>query len=117
MCSTSLALDFDSAWPLLERAVQMGDGIEREEVRQALHTGEFSFFSRENSAAIVAADGNTLRIGLAGGDIHELLEIETEIEIYAKTEGFDRLEIMGRPGWEKVLEGYEKVAVLLRKEL
>ena len=117
MSSISPGLDFDSAWPLLERAVQMGDGIQKEEVRQALHTGEFSFFSRENSAAIVAADGDTLRIGLAGGDIYELLEIETEIEIYARSEGFERLEIMGRPGWERVLEGYEKVAVLLRKEL
>tara|TARA_R100000315_G_scaffold48802_1_gene23110 strand:- start:577 stop:864 length:288 start_codon:yes stop_codon:yes gene_type:complete len=95
----------------------MGDGIQKEEVRQALHSGEFSFFSRENSAAIVAADGDTLRIGLAGGDIYELLEIETEIEIYARAEGFERLEIMGRPGWERVLEGYEKVAVLMRKEL
>ena len=91
----------------------MGDGIQKEEVRQALHTGEFSFFSRENSAAIVAADGDTLRIGLAGGDIYELLEFE----IYARAEGFERLEIMGRPGWERVLEGYEKVAVLMRKEL
>ena len=95
----------------------MGDGIQKEEVRQALHSGEFSFFSRGNSAAIAAADGNTLRIGLAGGDIYELLEIESEIEIYAKAEGFERLEIMGRPGWERVLEGYEKVAVLMRKEL
>jgi pyruvate/2-oxoacid:ferredoxin oxidoreductase beta subunit len=110
-------LDFDSAWPLLERAVQMGDGISKAEVRDAIKEGKFSFFSRKKSAAITAADGATLRIGLAGGDIDELLDIEEEITVYAMNNGFKQVEIMGRPGWERTLDGYEKVAILLRKEL
>ena len=27
------------------------------------------------------------------------------------------IEIIGRPGWEKALEGYDKIAVILRKEV
>tara|TARA_R100000808_G_scaffold24123_1_gene54797 strand:+ start:1628 stop:1915 length:288 start_codon:yes stop_codon:yes gene_type:complete len=95
----------------------MGDGISKEEVRDAIKVGEFSFFSREKSAAVTAADGTTLRIGLAGGDIEELLDIEEEITVYAMNNGFERVEIMGRPGWERALDGYERVAILLRKEL
>ena len=30
---------------------------------------------------------------------------------------FDSVEIIGRPGWERVLQGYRRTAVLLRKEL
>ena len=116
-CNLHKALDFDSSWPLLEEAVQMGDGISKAEVRDAIKTGEFSFFSREKSAAVTAADGSTLRIGLAGGDIEELMDIEEEITVYAANNGFKRVEIMGRPGWERTLDGYEKIAILLRKEL
>lgn len=42
-CNLHKALDFDSSWPLLEEAVQMGDGISKAEVRDAIKTGEFSF--------------------------------------------------------------------------
>ena len=76
MFNIKVALDFDSAWPLLNEAVQMGDGIKYSEVSEGLKTGHFSFFSREHSAAITASDGETLRIGLAGGDLNELFEIQ-----------------------------------------
>ena len=46
-----------------------------------------------------------------------MFEIEKEITNYAITNGYKRVEIMGRPGWEKALKGYDKVAVLLRREL
>ena len=32
-------------------------------------------------------------------------------------EGYKTIEIIGRPGWEKVLQGYDRVAVMLRKEV
>ena len=117
MFNIKVALDLDNAWPLLEEAAQMGDGIKYAEVKEALNNGEFAFFSREHSAAITASDGDTLRIGLAGGDLNELFEIEKEITNYAIVNGYKRVELMGRPGWEKALKGYDKVAVLLRREL
>ena len=112
-----MALDFDEAWPLLQEAAQMGDGVKYDEVKEGLKTGEFAFFSKERSAAITASAGKTLRIGLAGGDLNELCEIEKEIVHGAIEKGYEKVEIMGRPGWEKVLTGYEKVAVLLRRKL
>ena len=51
------------------------------------------------------------------GEIKELLTIEKEINQYALKEGFTTLEIIGRAGWEKVLHGYERVAVMLRKDV
>ena len=72
-------LSFEQAWPKLDLAASIGDEITKEEAEQGLRDGVFSFFSRENSAAIVASYGDTLRIGVAGGDLDELQDIEEEI--------------------------------------
>jgi len=37
--------------------------------------------------------------------------------VYAKEHGFTNVEIIGRPGWERVLKGYDRAAVLLRKQI
>ena len=39
------------------------------------------------------------------------------IEKYAKKRNYKYIDILGRKGWEKVLNGYNKKAVLLRKEV
>ena len=117
MFNIKMALEFDEAWPLLNSAAQTGDGIKYEEVKKGLETGEFMFFSRDNSAAVTASAGDTLKIGLAGGKLKELLDIEKEITQYAIINGYKHLEILGRPGWEKSLKQYKKVAVLLRRTL
>jgi hypothetical protein len=82
-----------------------------------LRNGVFSFFSRKNSAAIVASYGDTLRIGIAGGDLDELQDIEEEICEYALQGGYIYIDIIGRVGWERVLPDYERVAVVLRKQV
>lgn len=110
-------LDFDSAWPLLEEAAVLGEGIEKEEVREALREGSATFFSHGTSAAVAFDFWPVLRIGLAGGDLCELIQVEAEIWCYAKAHGYEFLDILGRPGWERALDGYEKKAVLLRKEI
>lgn len=111
-----MILSFEEAWPKLNEAAGIGDEITKEEAILGLRDGTFSFFSREKSAALVAAYGDALRIGIAGGDLDELKEIETEVHEYARQMGFKYIDIIGRPGWERVLPGYNRVAVLLRKE-
>ncbi len=110
-------LSFDEAWPRLNKAAGIGDEITKEEAEDGLRDGTFSFFSRDNSAALVAAYGGALRIGIAGGDLGELLEIEKEMLEYAKQNHFSYVDIIGRPGWERVLPNYDRVAVLLRKQV
>lgn len=109
-------MEFDKVWALLEPAAELGD-ISQSEVIDGLSRGEYILFGNETSAALAAPMGNTLRIGLAGGDLEELQQVEIEIDLYARRIGFERIEIVGRDGWLKTLPGYKKAAVVLRKEL
>ena len=43
--------------------------------------------------------------------------ITEKVEKYAKNRQYDNIEIVGRAGWEKVLNGYKKEKVILRKEI
>lgn len=110
-------LSFDQAWPKLDEAAGIGDQITKDEALEGLRNGSFSFFSRENSAALVASCGEVLRIGIAGGDLDELQDIEEEIHEYAIQGGYSYIDIIGRSGWERVLPDYDKVAVILRKQI
>jgi hypothetical protein len=39
------------------------------------------------------------------------------IATWARAQGCAALELQGRPGWERLLEGWEKTHVLLRKRI
>ena len=58
-----------------------------------------------------------MRIGVGGGKLSTIQELTKKIEKYAKKRNYKYIDILGRKGWERVLEGYNKKAVLLRKEL
>lgn len=68
------------------------------------------------AAAAVTEQTRDLHIWLAGGDLRELLAMEQDCARWAKANGFDRLTIEGRKGWERVLSGY-RARRLLVKEL
>jgi hypothetical protein len=46
-----------------------------------------------------------------------LKSLEKKIIKYAKEKKYKCVDILGRIGWEKELEGYKRKAVLLRKEI
>lgn len=57
-------------------------------------------------------------IALCGGrDMDEWITAYPEIERYAREEGCSAMRIIGRPGWERVLPGYRRAAVILTKDL
>jgi hypothetical protein len=107
----------DHVWDLLAPATVAFENVSRNEVESGIANGDFQLFISEHSAAVTCAFGKSLRIGLAGGDLDELLDIEKDICDYARSHDFDSIEIIGRPGWERVLQGYRRTAVLMRKEL
>ena len=90
----------DEMWDILAPSTEPYEDISREDVESGLLSGEFILFKTPNSVAVTCAYGKSLRIGLAGG-----------------TNGFTSVEIIGRPGWERMLDGYRRTAVLMRKEL
>ena len=107
----------DHLWKILEPACKIGDNASREEIERGLSMGMFKMFKTKNSVAITADHRGTLRVGLAGGNIKELINIEKDIIKYAKEKKYKCVDILGRIGWEKSLKGYKKKAVLLRKEI
>lgn len=109
-------MDFNQAWGLLSKASRIGDGLSKEEALAGIYAGEFHLWTGRQSAALSAEEGKTIRIGLAGGELAELKEIEKQICEYAKCNGFTNVEIVGRPGWEREL-GYDRVAVVMRKNI
>ena len=47
----------------------------------------------------------------------DVKDIVVDIEEFAKKRHFNAVDILGREGWHRVLPGFKKKAVLLRKEI
>ena len=107
----------DRIWDIIEPATARFEGVSRVDIERGLMAGDYEIFERGSSVAVTAHFGSSIRIGLAGGHIDELLEIERDIYDHAVAHGYENVEIIGRPGWERQLPGYERVAVILRKEV
>lgn len=116
--SESLPLaELEFAWPLLKEAAAVGDNVTKEDVLEGLKDSSFTLIIRDNSAALVSHCGHFLRVGLASGIMEEMTSIEQEATDIANIFKYEYIEIVGRPGWERVFPDYKRVAVVLRKEL
>jgi len=107
----------DKIWKVLEPAIESTHEVTREQLEQMIQSGEYQLFAKDNSAIITAHQGEILRIGVGGGRLGNIKEITKRIEKYAKKRKYKYIDILGRKGWERALDGYNKKAVLLRKEL
>jgi hypothetical protein len=107
----------DKIWKLLEPATKLAENLSRDELEKNLYTGYYKLFTYKDSACVVAETKDSIRIGLGGGKLNEIKKIVDKIEKFAKEKKINYIEILGRTGWEKTLEGYNRKAVLLRKEL
>lgn len=97
------------------------DTHEPKDILHGVQQGYFQFFPLEKSAIVTEIIDypkiTSCRFFLAGGDLIELRDAERQVCDWAKTVGCRRVEIAGRPGWERALHGYDKAAVWLSKEL
>jgi len=97
------------------------DTHEPKDILHGVQQGYFQFFPLEKSAIVTEIIDypkiTSCRFFLAGGDLIELRDAERQVCDWAKTVGCRRVEIAGRPGWERALRGYDKAAVWLSKEL
>ena len=107
----------DKIWKLLEPATKNADDISWKELETGLQTGDYKLFTYKDSACVTGYTKNSIRIGLGGGKMNEVKKIVDNIEKFAKNNNINYIDILGRIGWEKILKGYNKKAVLLRKEI
>jgi len=108
----------DKIWEQLFPTIEKGqEFITREDLEKGIKNNTYQLFQNEDCSLITASHLNTLRIGIAGGKLESIVKITEKVEKYAKKRQYDNIEIVGRAGWEKVLNGYKKREVILRKEL
>lgn len=107
----------------IERALLEGYGqMNYNDVLDFIKRGEFQFWSSENSCVITTVDVfpriKQLTVAIGAGDLNEIdTIIRPVIEEWARRIECDTMLIMGRPGWQRALEGYRRTAVVLEKRL
>jgi len=108
---------------LIDRALAEGYGqMTFEDVVERINSGEFQFWRSESSCVVTTIDIfpriKQLTVIIGAGDLKEINDhIRPMIEEWARGIGCDTMLIMGRPGWQRVLEGYRRTAVVLEKKL
>lgn len=111
------------AEPLLLEAIRRDNTHTPESVYQLIKTGQADLWLHDSHKTasvtfwIPAVDGPILHVWLAGGRLEELKEALPSVEAWGQKNGAKRLMITGRAGWEKVLPGFRRQAVLMTKEL
>ena len=107
----------DEIWAVLEPAARMSEGFTKDDLEKGIKGHQCFLFTKNKSACVCIKIKNTLRIALGGGDMDDVKDIVVDIEEFAKKRHFNAVDILGREGWHRVLPGFKKMAVLLRKEI
>ena len=108
----------DKIWKQLLPAINYGEEfVTRNDLEEGIKKGKYKLFKNNDSSAITANSNKTITIGLAGGKLPSLIKIAEKVENYAKNRHYDNIKIIGRSGWEKVLNGYKKKKEILKKEI
>jgi len=105
----------------IEDALEYAGGSHTiQDVMLAVSEGKAQFFPLERSAIVTEVvdypQKAMCRIWLAGGDLDELMEAEVALCAWAKAQGCDGMEIIGRRGWSRQLKDYRQSAVVLMKD-
>jgi hypothetical protein len=115
---------FERCKPWIEEALQEQPfpAHDIDHVWQAIESGNCVIWPTDNSCTVVEIVEHptgikTLNYWLAGGDLKELKRIEEVVSEYGRKNGFHAVTILGRQGWQRALEGYEKGIVLFVKRL
>jgi hypothetical protein len=107
----------------IEKALQEGYGqMNYNDVLDYIKSGEFQFWSADSSCVITTIDifprVKQLTVVIGAGDLNEINDvIRPVVESWAREINCDTMLIMGRPGWQRALEGYRRTAVVLEKRL
>jgi len=114
--------DFQRLSTHIEEALKYaGNSHNLGDVYSEILSGKAQFWPGKNSVIITEIITypafKSVRFWLAGGRMSELLKMEKQVVEWARGVNCTVCEIMGRPGWEKVLKDYKKTSVLLHKEI
>jgi len=92
--------------PLIERALERTNGqCTWDQLAEEVREGRAILLpSRSGKSVAVLQIVHDLHVFTASGDLGELMEMEADVTDMAKRQGFDRMTLIGRQGWERVLK-------------
>lgn len=118
--------------PLLQKAVEFSDGKTtlRETAADLMAKRKQLWVVVNEDKKIVSAAVSMLQkfesglvlativlLGGESGNLSDILELRSEFEVWAKTEGCSRVDMFSRKGWPKKLPDYKLVAYVMSKDL
>jgi hypothetical protein len=123
--------DVMAAWPdvepLIRRAVKLWGREDTLDVAGALLKGEYQCFLAVKDGKPIAVAITQLartRNGMvadipyvAGEHLTEWIKFTQDVFSWCKAQGCVLVEGIGRPGWERVLPGFDRTGITLRKRL
>ena len=114
-------LSADARRHIAEALAHSGDTHNVSDVLEMVRAGDATLHLREHSTLVTQEfelpRARQLHFWLAGGDLADLIEAEREIVSAAKPRGITKVTIIGRPGWERKLQGFRRAGVILAKEI
>ena len=110
------------AAPMLQSALNYQDTHGIDDVKTALDEGAAQLWCGKQSCVVTEIvdypKAQACRIWLAAGDKGELLgHMLADIEKWARNQGCSKMEVVGRKGWLRVLNGYDQQHIALEKKL
>ena len=122
---TSLDDPFWAIWrnlrPLVQKALETADEYSIGDVLHFAYTGQWQVWHTDKSVAFTRIarypEHTTCVLVLAAGDLEDIAEYEPRICAWAKKQDCKYMEIFGRRGWQKALDGYSEQYAVLRKGL
>lgn len=118
--------DTGKVWPLardlIKAAIERTDLSDFADIEKDVLAGDqllwLAISDRVEAAATTHLSRGVCTLTACSGHQRERwLPLFVTIEKYAKAEGCKAMRIYGRPGWERVLDGYRREYVILEKAL
>lgn len=110
--------------PWLEAAIERTGGTHvLEDVVQAVIEGKMQFWPAPRGCAVTEIiafpQKKVLHIFLAGGEMDQIIDMDSSAVEFAKMNGCTGMSIAGRKGWSRVLKdkGYEEAYTVLTKDI
>lgn len=114
--------DWERCAPFIEAALDHANGTHSmADVLKLITEGEAKFWPFEDAAIVTEIvrypQRTNLRFWLAGGKLETLLEAEPKVVEWSKQWGCKGVEIIGRRGWNRALNGYKSNSAIMVKDI
>lgn len=114
--------EFKRCKPYIEAALAHAHGTHTtDDVLKIIVSGDAQFWAFEDAAIVTEIirypQKTVLRFWLAGGNLETLTDAEPEIIEWSKQWGCEGVEIFGRRGWVRALNGYKPTSTIMIKDI